>query len=82
MSFSSEISRKIKGSNKKKHLRYRDVVRRLIICHDQMVQPQKRESIKYVLDCAIGRMLEYNREIVGLESNDYQYLSLPFINFS
>ncbi|XP_025074441.1 IQ and AAA domain-containing protein 1-like [Pogonomyrmex barbatus] len=55
------------------YLRYRNIVRRLIICYDQMVQTQKRELIKKVLDCAIGRMLEYKQEIVKLDYTDYTW---------
>lgn len=54
--------------------RYRNIVRRLIMCYDQMVQTQKRELIKKMLDCAIGRMLEYKKEIVKLDNTDYQYV--------
>lgn len=53
--------------------RYRDLVKRLIICHDQMVQTQKRDLIKRVLDSAVGRMLDYKKRIVDLDSSDYQY---------
>lgn len=44
------------------------------MCYDQMVQTQKRELIKKMLDCAIGRMLEYKKEIVKLDNTDYQYV--------
>lgn len=54
--------------------RYRNIVRKLIMCYDQMVQTQKRELIKKMLDCAIGRMLEYKKEIVLLDNTDYQYV--------
>lgn len=57
--------------------RYRNLVKRLIVCHDQMVQTQKRNLIKRVLDCAVGRMLEYKQEIVNLNYSDHQ-----FSNFS
>ncbi|CAD1477416.1 unnamed protein product, partial [Heterotrigona itama] len=53
--------------------RYRNLVKRLIICHNQMVQTQKRDLIKRVLDCAVGRMLEYKKEIVNLDCSDYQW---------
>ncbi|CAL7945569.1 unnamed protein product [Xylocopa violacea] len=53
--------------------RYRNLVKRLIVCHDQMVQTQKRDLIKRVLDGAVGRMLEYKREIVNLNYYDYQW---------
>ncbi|XP_039301824.1 IQ and AAA domain-containing protein 1-like isoform X1 [Solenopsis invicta] len=43
------------------------------MCYDQMVQTQKRELIKKMLDCAIGRMLEYKKKIVNLNYSDYQW---------
>ncbi|KAG5310781.1 DRC11 protein, partial [Acromyrmex insinuator] len=52
---------------------YRNIVRKLLICYDQMVQTQKRELIKKMLDCAIGRMLEYKKEIVTLDGTAYQW---------
>ncbi|XP_076235071.1 IQ and AAA domain-containing protein 1-like [Calliopsis andreniformis] len=55
------------------YLKYRDLVKRLIVCHDQMVQSQKRDLIKRVLDCAVGRMLEYKREIVNWNCSDYAW---------
>ncbi|XP_017759404.1 PREDICTED: IQ and AAA domain-containing protein 1-like [Eufriesea mexicana] len=55
------------------YLRYRNLVKRLIVCHDQMVQTQKRDLIKRVLDCTVGRMLEYKQAIVNLNYNDYQW---------
>ncbi|XP_011059904.1 PREDICTED: IQ and AAA domain-containing protein 1-like [Acromyrmex echinatior] len=55
------------------YLRYRNIVRKLLICYDQMVQTQKRELIKKMLDCAIGRMLEYKKEIVTLDGTAYQW---------
>lgn len=54
------------------NFRYRNIVKKLIMCYDQMVQTQKRDLIKKVLDCAIGRMLEYKREIVRRDYSDYQ----------
>ncbi|XP_076292802.1 IQ and AAA domain-containing protein 1-like [Lasioglossum baleicum] len=55
------------------YLRYRNLVKRLIVCHDQMVQTQKRDLIKRVLDCAVGRMLDYKKRIVDLNYSDYQW---------
>ncbi|KYM96806.1 IQ and AAA domain-containing protein 1 [Cyphomyrmex costatus] len=52
---------------------YRNIVKRLIMCYDQMIQTQKRELIKKMLDCAIGRMLEYKKKIVELDYTDYQW---------
>ncbi|XP_020278501.1 IQ and AAA domain-containing protein 1-like [Pseudomyrmex gracilis] len=57
------------------YVRYRNLVRRLVICYDQMVQTQKRELVKQVLDCAVGRMLEYKKLIGRLDRtlSDYQW---------
>ncbi|XP_067206227.1 dynein regulatory complex protein 11-like isoform X2 [Linepithema humile] len=55
------------------YLRYCNIVRRLIMCLDQMVQTQKRALIKQMLDCAIGQMLAYKKEIVRLDYTDYQW---------
>lgn len=51
------------------------------MCYDQMVQTQKRELIKKMLDCAIGRMLEYKKEIVNLDYTDYQYVFRCSFNY-
>ncbi|XP_033207844.1 dynein regulatory complex protein 11-like isoform X2 [Belonocnema kinseyi] len=55
------------------YLKYRNIVRRLVICYDQMIQTQKRNLIKKMLDCAIGRMLEYKREIVNLDCSEHEW---------
>ncbi|XP_015179536.1 PREDICTED: IQ and AAA domain-containing protein 1-like [Polistes dominula] len=55
------------------YIRYRYLVRRLVICYNQMVQTQKRELIKKVVDCAIGRMLQCKREVVKLDSSYFQW---------
>ncbi|KAL6442102.1 hypothetical protein ACFW04_002427 [Cataglyphis niger] len=55
------------------YLKYRNLVKRLIMCYDQMLQTQKRELIKKILNCAIGRMLEYKKKIVKMEYKDYQW---------
>ncbi|KAG7210763.1 hypothetical protein KM043_012257 [Ampulex compressa] len=49
------------------------MVKNLVVCYDQTVHAQKRQLIKRILDCAIGRMLEYKREIVRLDFTDYQW---------
>ncbi|KAI4490917.1 hypothetical protein M0802_010591 [Mischocyttarus mexicanus] len=55
------------------YIRYRHLVKRLVICYNQMVQTQKRELIKKVLDCAIGRMLQCKREVVKLDCSYFQW---------
>lgn len=39
-----------------------------------MIQTQKRELIKKIVDCAIGRMLECKREVVKLDCSHFQYI--------
>ncbi|XP_051153442.1 IQ and AAA domain-containing protein 1-like isoform X2 [Leptopilina boulardi] len=55
------------------YLKYRNIVKRLTICHDQVIQVQKRNLIKQILNCAIIRMLEYKREIVNLDYSEYHW---------
>ncbi|EFN79071.1 IQ and AAA domain-containing protein ENSP00000340148 [Harpegnathos saltator] len=55
------------------YVRYHNIVKRLIMCYDQMVQTQKRNLIKKVLNCAIGRMLECKREVTCQNYLDYQW---------
>ncbi|XP_043505709.1 dynein regulatory complex protein 11-like [Polistes fuscatus] len=55
------------------YIRYRHLVRRLVICYNQMVHTQKRELIKKVVDCAIGRMLQCKREVVKLDCSYFQW---------
>ncbi|XP_035735934.1 dynein regulatory complex protein 11-like [Vespa mandarinia] len=55
------------------YIRYRDLVRRLVICYNQMIQTQKRELIKKIVDCAIGRMLQCKREVVKLDCSYFQW---------
>ncbi|KAK2577260.1 hypothetical protein KPH14_003400 [Odynerus spinipes] len=55
------------------YIKYRNLVKRLVICYNQMIQTQKRELIKQVVDCAIGRMLEYKREVVKLDCSYFQW---------
>lgn len=43
------------------------------MCYDQMLQTQKRDLIKRILDCAIGRMLEFKKEIARFSYTEYQY---------
>lgn len=54
--------------------RYRNIIQRLIQCYDQIIPSQKRQFIKRLLDCSIGRMLEYKREIVKLNCSEYEWV--------
>lgn len=52
--------------------RYRNLIQKLAEVYDLMIHSQKRELIKRLFDCSVGRMLEYKREIVKLTCTDYQ----------
>ncbi|XP_046753211.1 IQ and AAA domain-containing protein 1-like [Diprion similis] len=64
---------KISGQLVTMYIRYRELIRRLALCHDQVCQSQKRELIKQVLNCAIGRMLEYKRQLVLSQNRESVY---------
>ncbi|XP_032455416.1 IQ and AAA domain-containing protein 1-like [Nasonia vitripennis] len=53
------------------YLRYRRIVRRLMVCYDRMVQPQIRMFVKKTLEYAVVRMLEYRQELFDLMHVDY-----------
>lgn len=72
------IHEKLNATENSDSFRYRNLVKGLITCYDQTVQTQKREFVKSVLDCAIGRMLEYKRAIVNLDFSLYQYWGIIF----
>ncbi|XP_028982084.1 dynein regulatory complex protein 11-like [Diachasma alloeum] len=55
------------------YIKYRNLVQKLGQLYDQMIHSQKRELIKRLFDCSVGRMLEYRREIVKLTCSDYQW---------
>uniref|UniRef100_A0A8D0HBU7 IQ motif containing with AAA domain 1 like n=1 Tax=Sphenodon punctatus TaxID=8508 RepID=A0A8D0HBU7_SPHPU len=55
-------------------LRYVQIARRLEACYDQMVQPQKRRGLRYMLDSVLGRVLELKQEMVALELCEYHYM--------
>ncbi|XP_048509983.1 dynein regulatory complex protein 11-like [Athalia rosae] len=61
---------KVTGQLVPMYIRYRELIRRLALCHDQVCQSQKRDLIKQVLDCAIGRMLEYKRQLVQYQCTE------------
>ena len=41
--------------------------------HVQVVQPQKRRTIRHLLDGVIGRVLELKNEMVSLEMLEFHY---------
>lgn len=56
------------------YMGYVRVVNKLEECYDQIVHPQKRELIKRLLDCSLGRLLEIKRDIVSIELDDNIFL--------
>lgn len=54
-------------------IKYVQVFRKLEICYDQIVHPQKRMVLKQVLEGTIGRLLEVKDELVRLEFSEYHF---------
>ena len=46
------------------YLRYLQIARKLEDVHDQLLQPQKRQDTRVLLDSCLGRMLEMKKRIV------------------
>ena len=44
-----------------------------VLCTVQVVQPQKRRTIRHLLDGVIGRVLELKNEMVSLEMLEFHY---------
>lgn len=55
------------------YIKYIQIFRRLEMCYDQIVHPQKRRVLRHVLDGTMGRILELKHEMVGLEFSEYHY---------
>ncbi|XP_076056160.1 IQ and AAA domain-containing protein 1-like [Oratosquilla oratoria] len=61
-----------------RHLRntyvsYLCVARNLDTCHNLLVQPQKRQLLRHLLDSTLGRIVELKHEIVALDLSDIQH---------
>nr|XP_028606923.1 IQ and AAA domain-containing protein 1-like [Podarcis muralis] len=56
------------------YLRYIQTARRLEVCYDQMVQPQKRLVLRPLLEGVLGRILELKQELVELDLSEYHYM--------
>ncbi|XP_028933937.1 IQ and AAA domain-containing protein 1-like [Ornithorhynchus anatinus] len=57
-------------------LRYLGLLRRLDEVYDQLVQPQKRQLLRRLLDGIIGRILELKDEMVEAELTEYPCLDI------
>jgi len=54
-------------------VKYVQVFRKLEECYDQIVHPQKRMTLKLLLDGTMGRMLEVKEEMVKFDLSEYQF---------
>eukprot|EP00760_Papus_ankaliazontas_P021959 PhM_4_TR18775/c0_g1_i1/m.58845 len=46
------------------YIRYLQIFRKLELCHDQLLQPQKRADVRILLESCMGRMLEIKHRII------------------
>ncbi|XP_076682815.1 dynein regulatory complex protein 11 isoform X2 [Andrena cerasifolii] len=56
------------------YVKYIVVCNKLELCHDQVIQPQKRALIKRLLDACLGRILELKHELVEIDLSEYNYV--------
>lgn len=56
------------------YVKYIVVCNKLELCHDQVIQPQKRALIKRSLDACLGRILELKHELVEIDLSEYSYV--------
>ncbi|KAG8247237.1 Dynein regulatory complex protein 11 [Homalodisca vitripennis] len=54
-------------------LKYIRAINRLDECYDQVVQPQKRQLLRRLLDLSLGRYLELKHELVDLDLSEFSY---------
>ncbi|XP_042218505.1 IQ and AAA domain-containing protein 1-like isoform X2 [Homarus americanus] len=52
---------------------YLGAARKLNVCHDQLLHPQKRLLLRRLLDATIGRIVELKHELVSLDLSDIQH---------
>lgn len=55
------------------YLRYITIANRLSDCIDQMVQPQKRQFIRKLLEATLGRILELKFDLVEADLNEWTH---------
>jgi hypothetical protein len=55
------------------YIKYILIFRKLEESYDQIVHPQKRRTIRHLLDGVIGRVLELKNEMVTLELLEFHY---------
>lgn len=57
----------------KLYLQYVKIFRKLELCYDQIVHPQKCLLIRQLLDSTVGRILELKHELINLDNLEYSY---------
>uniref|UniRef100_A0A8D2ZQI1 AAA+ ATPase domain-containing protein n=1 Tax=Scophthalmus maximus TaxID=52904 RepID=A0A8D2ZQI1_SCOMX len=57
-----------------RYVRYMQIYKQLETIYDQVVHPQKRRTIRAILDGVIGRLLELKNEMVEKEFSEYHYM--------
>ncbi|XP_063868858.1 IQ and AAA domain-containing protein 1-like isoform X2 [Scylla paramamosain] len=62
----SEVSSRVR----RMYIQYLSVARRLDICHDLLLHPQRRQLLRHLLNSTLGRVVELKHELVGLELID------------
>ncbi|XP_011301454.1 IQ and AAA domain-containing protein 1 [Fopius arisanus] len=55
------------------YIKYKNLIKKLAQLYDRMIHSQKRQLIKRLFNCSVGRMLEYRRELVKLTCSDYHW---------
>ncbi|XP_026860501.2 dynein regulatory complex protein 11 [Electrophorus electricus] len=55
------------------YLRYLQIFRALEAVYDQLVHPQKRRTVRHVLEGVMGRLLELKNDMVDLEASEFHY---------
>ncbi|XP_063234958.1 dynein regulatory complex protein 11 [Bacillus rossius redtenbacheri] len=55
------------------YVKYITVVNKLDQCYDQIVHPQKRLTIRKLLDACIGRVIELKHELVEIDLSEFSY---------
>ncbi|XP_014228258.1 IQ and AAA domain-containing protein 1 [Trichogramma pretiosum] len=68
-----ERASEVRGRLAGLYARYVDCANRLEDCHDQCLQPQKRELLRRLLDGCLGRVIELKHELVEVELSEHAW---------
>lgn len=55
------------------YVKYISIYNRLEQVYDQIIQPQKRQLIRKLVDSTLGRILELKHELVEIDLSEYNY---------